>query len=54
MRGIKSQRILLIVGFFLLAVSSLHPINHIASDDQNATAGRFRQLLADYEAIRAA
>ena len=34
MRGIKSQRILLIVGFFLLAVSSFHPINHIASDDQ--------------------
>ena len=35
MRGIRSQRILLIVGFFFLAVSSFHPINHIASDDQS-------------------
>ena len=35
MRGIKNQRILLIVGFFFLAVSSFHPINHIASDDQS-------------------
>ena len=35
MRGIRSQRILLIVGFFFLVVSSFHPINHIASDDQS-------------------
>ena len=35
MRDIRSQRILLIVGFFFLAVSSFHPINHIASDDQS-------------------
>ena len=35
MRGIRSQRILLIVGFFFLAVSSFHPINHIASDNQS-------------------
>ena len=35
MRGIKSQRILLIAGFLFLAVSFFHPINHIASDNQS-------------------
>ena len=35
MRGIRSQRILLIVGFFFLAVSSFHPINHIVFDDKS-------------------
>ena len=35
MRGIKSKNILLIVGFLFLAVSSFHPIDHIASDNQS-------------------
>ena len=35
MRGNKGKKNLFLVGFFFLAISSSHPIDHIAFDDQS-------------------